>query len=65
MRYEKVISRIHSGEMSRADLIGLRENAIQKAPCRFVWNLTALQAAVYPASRLRHRRLQRVDWQML
>ena len=30
MRYEKVISRICSGEMSRADLTGLRENAIQK-----------------------------------
>lgn len=30
MRYEKVISRIHSGEMSRADLTGLRDNAIQK-----------------------------------
>lgn len=30
MRYEKVISRIHSGEMSRADLAGLRDNAIRK-----------------------------------
>jgi ABC-type phosphate/phosphonate transport system substrate-binding protein len=30
MRYEKVIFRIRSGEMSRADLTGLRDNAIQK-----------------------------------
>ena len=30
MRYEKVLSRIRSGEMSRADLTGLRDNAIQK-----------------------------------
>ena len=29
MRYEKIISRIRSGELSRADLTGLRDNAIQ------------------------------------
>ena len=30
-----------------------------------MWNLTASKTSVYPSSRLRHRRLQRVDRQML